>query len=110
MRLRGFALVVLALILIVVGIIFIAESKILGEKVMESFQHPFEKEGREKETPDEHFHRIIDEISGWFPATFFSGKARAGKNSFPPTPFLFARPSAKVFQNSASGFSRKNEI
>ena len=35
------------------------------------------------------------------------GKARAGKNSFPPTPFLFARPSAKVFQNSASGFSRK---
>jgi hypothetical protein len=35
------------------------------------------------------------------------GKARAGKNSFPPTPFLFARPSAKVFQNSASGFSLK---
>ena len=35
------------------------------------------------------------------------GKARAGKNSFPPTPFLFARPSVKVFQNSASGFSRK---
>ncbi|KKT22015.1 MAG: hypothetical protein UW08_C0020G0001, partial [Parcubacteria group bacterium GW2011_GWB1_43_8b] len=28
------------------------------------------------------------------------GKARAGKNSFPPTPFLFARPSLKVFQNS----------
>jgi len=26
---------------------------------------------------------------------------------FPPTPFLFGRPSAKVFQNSASGFSRK---
>jgi len=24
-------------------------------------------------------------------------KARAGKNSFPPTPFLFARPSGKVF-------------
>ena len=23
-------------------------------------------------------------------------KARAGKNSFPPTPFLFARPSGKV--------------
>ena len=34
-------------------------------------------------------------------------KARAGKNSFPPTPFLFARPSANLFQNSASGFSRK---
>jgi len=32
------------------------------------------------------------------------GKARAGKNSFPPTPFLFARPSLKVFQNSAFGF------
>jgi len=38
---------------------------------------------------------------------FGGGKARAGKNSFPPTPFLFARPSIKVFQNSASGFSRK---
>jgi len=24
---------------------------------------------------------------------FGGGKARAGKNSFPPTPFLFARPS-----------------
>ena len=36
-----------------------------------------------------------------------SGKARAGKNSFPPTPFLFARPSLKVFQNSAFGFSLK---
>jgi len=24
-----------------------------------------------------------------------SGKVRAGKNSFPPTPFLFARPSFK---------------
>ena len=34
-------------------------------------------------------------------------KARAGKNSFPPTPFLFARPSLKVFQNSAFGFLRK---
>ena len=34
------------------------------------------------------------------------GKARAGKNSFPPTPFLFARPSEN-YQNSASGFSRK---
>ena len=35
------------------------------------------------------------------------GKARAGKNSLPPTPFLFARPSLKVFQNSAFGFSLK---
>ncbi|OIP78623.1 MAG: hypothetical protein AUK17_01895 [Parcubacteria group bacterium CG2_30_44_18] len=45
-------------------------------------------------------------------------KARAGKNfypvgsrsdsfgAFPPTPFLFARPSEN-YQNSASGFSRK---
>jgi len=41
------------------------------------------------------------------------GKARAGKNSFPPTPFLFARlrqrrtGDLKVFQNSAFGFSLK---
>ena len=43
------------------------------------------------------------------------GQARAGKglsrattrDSFPPTPFLFARPSLKVFQNSAFGFSLK---
>jgi len=35
------------------------------------------------------------------------GQAMAGKNSFPPTPFLFARPSVKVFQNSAFGFSLK---
>src|SRR3990167_5734764 len=35
------------------------------------------------------------------------GKARAGKKSFPPTPFLFARPRANLFQNSASGFSWK---
>jgi len=34
------------------------------------------------------------------------GKARAGKNSFPLTPFLFARPSEN-YQNSVSGFSRK---
>jgi hypothetical protein len=33
-------------------------------------------------------------------------EARAGKNSFPPTPFLFARPSGN-YQKSASGFSRK---
>ena len=37
---------------------------------------------------------------------FGGGKARAGKNSFPPTPFLFARPSEN-YQKSASGFSRK---
>lgn len=71
MRLRGSILVVLALILIMVGIIFIAQSKVLGEKVMESFQHPFEKKGVEKETPEEYFHQVIDEISGWFPTTFF---------------------------------------
>ena len=29
------------------------------------------------------------------------GKARAGKNSFPPTPFLFARPRGKVFCSAA---------
>src|SRR3989338_6148789 len=34
------------------------------------------------------------------------GKARAGKNSLPPTPFLFARPSEN-YQKSASGFSLK---
>jgi len=33
-----------------------------------------------------------------------TAKARAGKNSFPPTPFLFARPSGN-FQKSAAGFS-----
>ena len=33
-------------------------------------------------------------------------KARAGKNSFPPTLLLFARPSEN-YQNSASGFSLK---
>ena len=37
---------------------------------------------------------------------FGGGKARAGKNSFPPTPFLFARPSEN-YQKSASGFSLK---
>jgi len=31
-------------------------------------------------------------------------KARAGKNSFPPTPFLFARPS-RNYQKSSAGFS-----
>jgi len=36
-----------------------------------------------------------------------NGKARAGKNSFPPTPFLFARPSGirqLADQKLASGF------
>jgi hypothetical protein len=33
-------------------------------------------------------------------------EARAGKNSFPPTSFLFARPSEN-YQKSASGFSLK---
>ena len=36
-----------------------------------------------------------------------SGKTRAGKSSFPQSPSFFARPNLKVFQNSASGFSRK---
>ena len=37
-----------------------------------------------------------------------AAKARAGREFLsPPTPFLFARPSVKVFQKSASGFSRK---
>jgi len=27
-----------------------------------------------------------------------AAKARAGKNSFPPTPFLFARPSVSVLR------------
>jgi len=40
-------------------------------------------------------------------SVFTTGQeARAGKNSFPLTPFLFARPS-EFFQKSASGFSRK---
>jgi len=30
-----------------------------------------------------------------------AAKARAGKNSLPPTPFLFARPSGKVFVSAA---------
>jgi len=30
-----------------------------------------------------------------------AAKARAGKNFFPPTPFLFARPSVKVFCSAA---------
>ena len=45
-----------------------------------------------------------------FPAAHFvkrntkfggGGKARAGKNSFPPTPFLFARPSVQFGARSA---------
>src|SRR3990167_551501 len=35
------------------------------------------------------------------------GKTRAGKNFFPPAPFLFSPPSLKVFQNLALGFSLK---
>jgi len=30
-----------------------------------------------------------------------AAKARAGKNSFPPTPFLFARPSVQFGARSA---------
>jgi len=32
-----------------------------------------------------------------------AAKARAGKNSFPPTPFLFARPSVQFLFCSACG-------
>jgi len=42
------------------------------------------------------------------------GKARAGKNSFPPTPFLFARPSdwisefkIRIFVKKSSDFNQK---
>jgi len=41
---------------------------------------------------------------------FGGGKARAGKNSFPPTPFLFARPSeiseisVRIFAEKSSDF------
>jgi hypothetical protein len=49
------------------------------------------------------------------PSPFGFGRASEGgqkfpacrQAGFPPTPFLFARPSANLFQNSASGFSRK---
>jgi hypothetical protein len=37
-------------------------------------------------------------------------KARAGKNSFPPTPFLFARPSVSVLRAKRAiilGFAQK---
>jgi len=41
-------------------------------------------------------------------------KARAGKNSFPPTPFLFARPSdwisefaVRIFIKKSSDFNQK---
>ena len=36
------------------------------------------------------------------------GKARAGKNSFPPTPFLFARPSVRVSKLSVRIFAKKS--
>jgi len=35
-----------------------------------------------------------------------AAKARAGKNSFPPTPFLFARPSG-IFKNQCPDFRQK---
>ncbi|KKR00106.1 MAG: hypothetical protein UT27_C0022G0001 [Candidatus Nomurabacteria bacterium GW2011_GWD2_39_12] len=39
------------------------------------------------------------------------GKARAGKNSFPPTPFLFARPrfSVRIFAKKSSDFVQRSE-
>ena len=36
------------------------------------------------------------------------GKARAGKNSFPPTPFLFARPSDWILKFGIRIFAKKN--
>jgi hypothetical protein len=42
-----------------------------------------------------------------------AAKARAGKNSFPPTPFLFARPSVQFWfllrqrRSNQSGFCSK---
>ena len=38
---------------------------------------------------------------------FFGGGARAGKNSFPPTPFLFARPSDRISEFSIRIFVKK---
>jgi hypothetical protein len=47
---------------------------------------------------------------------FGGGKARAGKNSFPPTPFLFARPSeffskvsVGIFAEKSSDFVQKSQ-
>jgi hypothetical protein len=39
---------------------------------------------------------------------FGGGKARAGKNSFPPTPFLFARPSESFLEISVRIFAKKS--
>jgi hypothetical protein len=39
---------------------------------------------------------------------FGGGKARAGKNSFPPTPFLFARPSEFFSKVSVGIFAEKS--
>jgi hypothetical protein len=39
---------------------------------------------------------------------FGGGKARAGKNSFPPTPFLFARPSEFFSEISVGIFAEKS--
>ena len=36
------------------------------------------------------------------------GKARAGKNSFPPTPFLFARPSVQISKFAVRIFVKKS--
>jgi len=36
------------------------------------------------------------------------GKARAGKNSFPPTPFLFARPSDWISEFAVRIFVKKS--
>ena len=44
-----------------------------------------------------------------------AAKARAGKNSFPPTPFLFARPSVQFLfcrakLGNQSGFNPQNPL
>jgi len=57
-----------------------------------------------------YWRRILTKFSG-------GGKARAGKNSFPPTPFLFARPSFKnsskfriwIFFEKSSDFVQRSE-
>jgi len=55
-----------------------------------------------------HFAKRNTKFGGGGTLRLRSGQeARAGKNSFPPTPFLFARPSGNLFQNSAFGFSLK---
>jgi hypothetical protein len=37
----------------------------------------------------------------------YGARSEGGQKFLPPNPFLFARPSLKVFQNSVFGFSLK---